>query len=269
MASQIPLSSQIKDGAFPAPTKETVLITDTGSLNMSNHPSIQNTMKYNDELKERAKRAESIPKAKSLKEHTRLIKEVDAAYETSELGIKQKQKICNILNRYKKKYDGQVEFKFKPTGYSPELSKIFLDSHLAGIRAELNCGDVETKIESLIMLGFRGLGVGVKILRPELAFLFEQYKNNVKEAMADGEYEEEIKQIGVELADMFAFSPYVRLANKLVQTGSETLDGSLGPTPSGPKNIPENMKPHAPPTKEDRAKMQAEIAKLNRGSADL
>lgn len=265
MASQIPLSSQLEAFNKPNPNP-TVFLMDSGSVNMSNHPSIQKVMETNEELKKKAVAASKIPKAKSLKEQAKFLREVEAAHENTEVGFKERQKLADKLNRYKQTYEGAIEFKFRQSGYSADLSKTYLESQYQAVRLELDTEDIAERVKSTLnYVVFVGSKI-VRVVDPRFAMLADKFKDKVSDESEKGTYDKELLQISVELAELFAVGPYARLLGKLGKTASETIDETLnGVTPE--LKIPSDEE--LIKLKEAQAKISEEMRKVKDKSKGL
>ncbi len=154
-------------------------------------------------------------------------KEFEKMTKEEEVIMNEAVRIAQMLNDYRKEYKGKINHTFK-TNYTSQMGLVFLKAERASVENILNTQDVPTMIGNLIKKGAEWLQDAARLLNnPKIDLTGpdpEQTLTKRMESLVDnGGLKEEIKQISIKYAWIFAQPPEVRAAGMIIGTIGNTL----------------------------------------------
>jgi hypothetical protein len=129
--------------------------------------------------------------------------------------VQEKIPICRRLNSYRRAYKGKIHFTFKQdyNPADPRLTLPMLQAWDEQVQLCLNTRGIPKMINGGIVI-LAGLLEKATVLYDPLVNAYG-LQNNVKKAIDEGEFAEEVEQLSIELQEYFAMGPKWRLINKL------------------------------------------------------
>jgi len=154
------------------------------------------------------------------------VKEVDM----SDPIIQEKIPICRRLNSYRREYKGKINFQFK-ADYNPgdpRMTLPILQSWEDQICMCLNTRGVPDMINSLLVI-IAGIAEQASAAYDPKVNMVGRLKPKIKEAIARGEFQDEVNQLSIEMAEYFALGPKWRLLHKFTEKMSESYMEAMTP----------------------------------------
>lgn len=119
-----------------------------------------------------------------------------------------------ILNGYKAEYKGKINFNFKPKYEAGVTDPLVVKQHLAEVRMILNGQAVPYLLNNFLDKGSEFIS-RTSVLMGIPWLNFSTFHQNVMAAKAQGFFDEEITQLGIELMAILGTDPKTRLLYKL------------------------------------------------------
>jgi hypothetical protein len=173
---------------------------------------------------------DNLQQLKAQKEYTKL---------ADEASKEQIVRNCLLLTRYKRAYEGTIEYKFRKSYDADRMTLLQTEQEIKAIREELNGKNIPFYVNHAIVAfakacEFAALATGYDGL--------VGFTERVDLAIEGKEFDEEVKQLGVEFADYFMIGPGKRLTMKLCRKAFETMAAPKsvrGPgAPGDPNAVP-------------------------------
>jgi hypothetical protein len=151
--------------------------------------------------------------------------------------VQEKIPICRRLNAYRREYKGKINFQFK-TDYNPgdpRMTLPMLESWEDQIRMCLNTKGIPNMINGILVI-IAGVAEQASFAYDPSINMVGRLKPKIKEAIARGEFAEEVNQLSIEMADYLAIGPKWRILQKFGDKMGEAYGEAMTPvtTPAPP-----------------------------------
>jgi hypothetical protein len=163
--------------------------------------------------------------------------------------VKRKIYFANTLNKYRKAYDGKIEYKFRSHYDHSKFSLAELEGEFREVETIINSNDIPRVIgEVLLFMADKAEYISKKMNNPYIRLHGEMpdqsFYNAVQKSIQDGDWDTDIEQLSMKYAHIFAQPPEIRCLIRLGYLAGAVMTRNapnLRPLPKDQNSIYEGL----------------------------
>jgi len=140
-------------------------------------------------------------------------RQAEKEFKVLDAGEHHHQQKCDLMNGYKKLYEGKINFPFKAKGYTRTTPLASIEADIRSVQVILNTKDVPAILNALLIKSSEIAEMGASLLGHPYINL-NHFADNMGTAVESGFFNEEVQQLAIELAYLLQAPARVRLAGK-------------------------------------------------------